>query len=140
MSVKLRIGMIDVDLLNNGTRHPNLAQMKMSGFCKDLNHDVHLIHTTDELKHLSEYDILLISKVFNYTPIPEPLQDLIDVSGKSMHDLNGSVKDAMELYKKRKPKNTVLLIGGTGFLKMAVAILIVRLNIICQIILYTKIM
>lgn len=116
MSVELRVGMIDVDLLNNGTRHPNLAQMKMSNYCKDhLHHDVHLIYKPDELANLHQFDVLLVSKVFNYTPIPKPLQELIDDSGKSMEELNGSVIEIFETYEYEKPQSTQLLIGGTGF-------------------------
>ena len=29
-----KIGLIDADLLDGGTRHPNLALLKISGFCK----------------------------------------------------------------------------------------------------------
>ena len=84
--------MIDVDLLNNGTRHPNLAQMKMSSYCKELRHDVHLVYKKEELSKLSEFDFLLVSKVFNYTPIPSELQSLIESSGRSLLELNDSVK------------------------------------------------
>lgn len=31
----MKIGIIDADLLDNGTRHPNLALMKLSGFYKE---------------------------------------------------------------------------------------------------------
>ena len=61
MPVILKIGMIDVDLLNNGTRHPNLAQMKMSNYCKkQLNHEVHLVYKDEELTHLTDFDFLLV--------------------------------------------------------------------------------
>lgn len=30
-----KIGLIDADLLDNGTRHPNLALMKIAGYYKD---------------------------------------------------------------------------------------------------------
>ncbi len=42
--VVLNIGMMDVDLLDNGTRHPNLAQMKMAGYCKSRGHKIKLIY------------------------------------------------------------------------------------------------
>ena len=32
----LKIGLIDADLLDHGTKHPNLALLKMSGFCKSV--------------------------------------------------------------------------------------------------------
>ena len=37
------IGIIDADLLDNGTRHPNLALMKISGYQKELGNDVTLL-------------------------------------------------------------------------------------------------
>ena len=46
---KLRVGIIDADLLDNGTRHPNLALLKISGFCKSSGHDVRLICDYAEL-------------------------------------------------------------------------------------------
>ena len=116
MPVMLKIGMIDVDLLNNGTRHPNLAQMKMSNYCKkQTNHDVHLIYKDEELAHLSDFDFLLVSKVFDYTPIPEQLQTMIRSTGKSMEELNGSVKQQLEVYSDNRPATTQILLGGTGF-------------------------
>ena len=33
----MKIGIIDADLLDNGTRHPNLALMKISGYYKNSN-------------------------------------------------------------------------------------------------------
>ena len=84
MGVVLKIGMIDVDLLNNGTRHPNLAQMKMSSYCKSLGHDVHLVYKEDDLNNLFKYDFLLVSKVFNFTPIPIQLQNAILFSKKNL--------------------------------------------------------
>ena len=33
-SAPLTIGLIDADLIVRDTRHPNLALMKISGFCK----------------------------------------------------------------------------------------------------------
>ena len=115
MSVTLKIGMIDVDLLNNGTRHPNLAQMKMSSYCKELRHDVHLVYKKEELSKLSEFDFLLVSKVFNYTPIPSELQSLIESSGRSLLELNDSVKLKLEQYSETPPTKVQILLGGTGF-------------------------
>lgn len=33
---EIRVGIIDADLLDGGTRHPNLALLKISGYCKEL--------------------------------------------------------------------------------------------------------
>lgn len=34
----LLIGLVDADLMDGGTRHPNLAMLKIAGFLKDNNH------------------------------------------------------------------------------------------------------
>ena len=53
----LTIGIIDADLLDHGTHHPNLALMKISAFCKDsrynkVEHNVRLICDYGELGNL----------------------------------------------------------------------------------------
>lgn len=40
---KLKIGLVDADLLCNGTRHPNLILMKLAGFLNDNDIDFKLI-------------------------------------------------------------------------------------------------
>ena len=45
---KLNVGIIDADLLDHGTRHPNLALLKISAFCKAQGHYVRLVWTYDE--------------------------------------------------------------------------------------------
>lgn len=65
----MRIGLIDADLLDNGTRHPNLAIMKLAGYYKEQGHDVELIY--DSYESVKKYDKVLISKVFTFTKVPE---------------------------------------------------------------------
>lgn len=111
----MKIGVVDVDLLNNGTRHPNLASMKMSGWCKEHGHDVRLVFEDGDLRNLSTFDLLLVSKVFNFTPTPEPLQRMITLTGKTIGELNGSVVEWFAENKSAKPEKTGVLLGGTGF-------------------------
>ncbi len=112
----LRIGMIDVDLLNNGTRHPNLAQMKMSSYCKSRGHDVRLIYTEYELENLKDYDYLLVSKVFDFTPVPPQLDNMIKNTGKTLEELNRIVLSEEMAYCETHPRgDTRIHIGGTGF-------------------------
>ena len=66
---KPRIGLVDADLLNGGTRHPNLLLMKLSGFLKDNNFVVELI-TTNTI-NISKYKLIYISKVFSFSPDPQ---------------------------------------------------------------------
>lgn len=98
---KLRVGIIDADLLDHGTRHPNLALLKISAFCKDLGHDVRLICSYDELSEGGqpiifdcEYDMLVLSRVFKFTEIPNFItlmikQHLIYYGGTGFFEING---------------------------------------------------
>ena len=62
------IGLVDVDLLNGGTRHPNLVLLKLAGFFNDNNIKFHLIIDNDE--DISQYTAIYMSKVFSFTPNP----------------------------------------------------------------------
>ena len=44
-------GLVDADLLDNGTRHPNLVLMKIAGYLRDHGYRYKLIH--DEKEDLS---------------------------------------------------------------------------------------
>lgn len=65
---KINIGIIDADLMDNGTRHPNLALMKISGYYKKTGHHVELI---TKYKDILKYEVIYISKVFTFTNIPQ---------------------------------------------------------------------
>jgi hypothetical protein len=73
----MRIGIIDADLLDNGTRHPNLALMKISGYYKEQGHSVILLRSYDGLE---AYDKVFISKVFSYTKVPDGIISLPNVT------------------------------------------------------------
>jgi len=93
-----KLGIIDADLLDNGTRHPNLACMKISSYYKNvLKWDVELLENYD---HLEDYDLVTISRVFSFTKIPNCIYK------------NNRCKDTdhPELSLKKNIK-----IGGTGF-------------------------
>ena len=70
----MKIGIFDADLLDNGTRHPNLALMKISGYYKELGNEVVLIPSYEE--DLSEYNKFFISKVFSFTKVPDKILKL----------------------------------------------------------------
>lgn len=63
----MKIGIIDADLLDNGTQFPNLALMKISGYYKNKGNDVKLITNYNDIY---KYDKIFLSKVFDYTKIP----------------------------------------------------------------------
>lgn len=68
----MRIGLIDADLLDNGTRHPNLALMKISAFEKEKGNNAALITNYDDI---GVFDKLYLSKVFSSTYVPINLDD-----------------------------------------------------------------
>lgn len=65
----MKIGLVDADLIDNGTRHPNLALMKIAGFYKDQGNEVILIYK--DYLEVDNYDKVFISKVFSFTNVPE---------------------------------------------------------------------
>ena len=67
----MKIGLIDADLLDNGTRHPNLALMKISGYNQSEGHTTKLLLN---YKNICEYDKVYISKVFSFTQVPIKLK------------------------------------------------------------------
>ncbi len=97
----LQVGIIDADLLDHGTRHPNLALLKISAFCKEHGHHVRLITSYDELItngnpiiNDSDYDLLVMSRVFKFTKIPPFInqmieQHLIYYGGTGFFEVNG---------------------------------------------------
>lgn len=65
----VKIGLVDADLLDGGTRHPNLALLKLAGFLNDHNIEFRLIESDNE--DVSEYHLIYISKVFSFTKDPQ---------------------------------------------------------------------
>lgn len=97
---QLLIGIIDADLLDNGTRHPNLALLKISGYCKDYGHKVRLIQSYDEIIsddiviESNSFDMLIMSRVFKFTKYPFLIQKMIDsrlicYGGTGFFEING---------------------------------------------------
>ncbi|MEE1094707.1 MAG: hypothetical protein U0L08_07220 [Bacteroidales bacterium] len=66
---KIKIGLVDADLLCNGTRHPNLVLMKLAGFLNDNGIDFKLIIDQDE--DIASYKFIYISRVFTFTKMPD---------------------------------------------------------------------
>ena len=65
---KIKIGLVDADLLCNGTRHPNLVLMKLAGFLNDNGIDFKLIINQDE--DIAPYKLIYISRIFTFTQMP----------------------------------------------------------------------
>lgn len=77
-----KIGLVDADLLCNGTRHPNLALLKIAGFFRDngflrgdfdnLN-SYKLITNESNFQELQKFDYFYVSCVFTFTLDKPPL-------------------------------------------------------------------
>ena len=63
------IGLVDADLLDGGTRHPNLALLKIAGFLFDNSIEFELIE--DSNADISKYTRIYLSKVFTFTKLPQ---------------------------------------------------------------------
>ncbi len=69
-----RIGIIDADLLDGGTRHPNLVCLKLSGYYNNvLGEKAELIEDYKELENggAKEYEHIFLARVFDFTSIPD---------------------------------------------------------------------
>lgn len=84
----MKIGIIDADLMDGGTRHPNLALMKISGYYKAQGHSVILL---DSYLGLDAYDKIYISKVFTFTDVPKGITSLpnVDFGGTGFYEDGG---------------------------------------------------
>ncbi|MBQ0090100.1 MAG: hypothetical protein KBT27_12310 [Prevotellaceae bacterium] len=87
------IGLIDADLLDNGTRHPNLVLLKLAGYFRDHKIPYELIY--DASVDLEKYYHIYLSQVFTFTNEPAFIKK----------------------YKAKHPKKwkTKITEGGTGF-------------------------
>jgi radical SAM superfamily enzyme YgiQ (UPF0313 family) len=107
----LSIALIDADLLDHGTRHPNLVLLKISGYCKHYGHDVRLIEDYEEIRPGSDnqrfFDIIVMSCVFNFT------YDSMIEQYPYIHQMidNGTIR-----------------IGGTGFRELSTQSFLETLN------------
>ncbi len=85
----MKIGIIDADLIDNGTRHPNLALMKISMFEKNKGSSVELL---EEYSGFDSFDLIYVSKVFSYTKVPDIIYNdrkfIIGGTGFMENDVN----------------------------------------------------
>ena len=79
---KSKIGLVDADLLCNGTRHPNLALLKIAGYFRDngyvrgYTNDTNcyeLITNESNFEELQKYNYFYVSCVFTFTIDNPPL-------------------------------------------------------------------
>lgn len=70
------IGIIDADLIDHGTRHPNLALMKIAGYLREKGNEVKLIYSSFEEAKNPKYTELYMGCVFSFTKVPEEIKVL----------------------------------------------------------------
>ena len=99
---KLLIGLVDADLLNGGTRHPNLALLKLAGFLRDNKIPFRLI--TDTKADVTDYSRIYISKVFTFNPDPEFYLKAKGTVDEQKFHLGGTGYYAMEVKVKEFQK------------------------------------
>lgn len=109
----IKIGLVDADLLDGGTRHPNLAQMKIARYCIEQGCETSLLFG-DKLADLEQYDLIIISKVFDYTKLPANFWQVSRLDEKGLRKINLDVGDTVDAAIEHK-KHPHIIIGGTGF-------------------------
>ena len=102
----MRVGLVDADLLDNGTRHPNLALLKIAGFLRDNEVDYELLMDGDA--DISQYDHIFMSKVFTFTQEPE-LYAKASLDDKKKFHIGGTGYYATEpdvrIFKEKREKD-----------------------------------
>lgn len=96
----MKIGLLDADLMDHGTRHPNLALMKIAGYFDEKGDDVELIYQS--YSDVNDYDEVYISKVFTFSDIPEWILELpnVHIGGTGFFEDGGSnLPDEIEHHK-----------------------------------------
>lgn len=113
---RLKIGLIDVDLLDDGTQCPNLALLKIAGYCKARGHEYELLHDSSMLEKLHDYDLIVVSKIFDFNRVPTLISDIIGEDNGSWGDFDLCVmKEIMLAERGTDDKKFKVMIGGTGF-------------------------
>ena len=78
-----KIGLVDADLLCNGTRHPNLALLKIAGYLFDNNISFELI--IDSNADTTQYAHIYMSRVFTFTEEPAFYRNAVPSERKKFH-------------------------------------------------------
>ena len=82
------VGLVDADLLDNGTRHPNLALLKIAGFLNDNHIPFHLILDSNE--DIAKYDRIFLSRVFTFTSMPKFYVKAIGTKAEKKFSIGGT--------------------------------------------------
>jgi len=112
----LKIGLIDADLLDDGTQCPNLALLKIAGYCRSRGHEYELLHDSSMLEGLHDYDLVIVSKIFDFNRVPAPISEIVGDGEGSWRDFDRCVMEAILSVESRPDDGECrVLLGGTGF-------------------------
>ena len=78
-----KVGLVDADLLCNGTRHPNLALLKIAGYLWD--NDVPFELIINENADTTQYAHIYMSRVFTFTEEPKFYANASKTERKKFH-------------------------------------------------------
>lgn len=113
------IGLVDADLLDNGTRHPNLALLKIAGYLYDNNILFELV--LDKNADISRYDEVFMSKVFTFTKEPNFYVNASLKQKKKFH-IGGTGyyanENSMKSFRKEREEDMVRLQNNPYLLKL----------------------
>lgn len=82
------IGLVDADLLDNGTRHPNLVLLKIAGYLFEHNIDFELI--LDPNAEIKKYSRIYLSRVFSFTQLPDFYKKAIGTRAEKKFNCGGT--------------------------------------------------
>ena len=102
----VRIGLVDADLLDNGTRHPNLALLKIAGFLYDNKIPFDLILDPEE--DIASFSRIYLSRVFTFTSLPAFYERAKGTPTEKKFVLGGTgfyVNDPIESFREQRSKD-----------------------------------
>ncbi len=103
----IRVGLVDADLLDGGTRHPNLALLKIAGFLYDNGIKFELILDADA--DIKPYQHIYMSKVFTYTKEPPLYTNAPDKVKRQKFHIGGTGyyanEPSVQIFRKKREED-----------------------------------
>lgn len=105
------IGLVDADLMDNGTRHPNLVLLKIAGFLYD-NHIRFELITEDNI-NLSRYSHIYMSRVFTFTTLPKFYTQALGTKNEKKFHVGGTgfyaTETSVSTYRRKRNEDMIKL-------------------------------
>ena len=112
-------GLVDADLLDNGTRHPNLALLKIAGFLYDNGIMFELI--LDDNADISRYEVIFMSKVFTFTKEPSFYRNAAELEKQKFHRGGTgyyATEKSIKVFREKREKDMIQLDKDPCLLKL----------------------